>query len=211
MTTPPISRQSRLHGLYVITPQDAGDTLLEQAAAALTGGARILQYRDKSRDHDRRLAQAQALCRLCRDHQALFIVNDDAALAARVEADGVHIGSDDGDIATARALVGPERIIGVSCYNRLELARRAEAAGADYVAFGALFPSGTKPGAVHAPLSLIREARQSLAVPITAIGGITQDNADRVIQAGAHMLAVIQGVFSAPDIRAAAADLSARF
>lgn len=195
----------------MITPQDAGDTLIEQAAAALAGGARILQYRDKTQDHDRRLAEARALCRLCRRHHALFIVNDDASLAARVEADGVHIGGNDGEIATARALVGPGRIIGVSCYNRLELAHRAEAKGADYVAFGALFPSGTKPDAVHAPLSLIREARQSLAVPITAIGGITQDNADAVIQAGAHMLAVIQGVFSAPDIRAAAADLGARF
>lgn len=195
----------------MITPQDAGDTLIEQAAAALAGGARILQYRDKTQDHDRRLAEARALCRLCRRHHALFIVNDDASLAARVEADGVHIGGNDGEIATARALVGPGRIIGVSCYNRLELAHRAEAEGADYVAFGALFPSGTKPDAVHAPLSLIREARQSLAVPITAIGGITQDNADAVIQAGAHMLAVIQGVFSAPDIRAAAADLGARF
>ncbi|MCG5510625.1 thiamine phosphate synthase [Ectothiorhodospira lacustris] len=195
----------------MITPQDGGEALLRQAEAALAGGARILQYRDKSRDHDRRLAEATALRRLCRRHQALFIVNDDAALASRVAADGVHIGSDDGGIAEARALVGPERIVGVSCYNRLELACRAAAAGADYVAFGAVFPSGTKPETVHAPLSLIREARRTLALPITAIGGITEDNADAVIQAGAGMLAVVQGVFGAKDIRAAAARLSARF
>ncbi|MBK1692178.1 thiamine phosphate synthase [Ectothiorhodospira mobilis] len=200
-----------LSGLYLITPEEAPHTLLPRVEQALQGGARILQYRDKSGDAARRLETARALKALCTRHGALFLVNDDLDLAAAVAADGVHVGREDAALEEARAALGPGALIGVSCYDRLERAEDAAARGAGYVAFGAVFPSTTKPGAVHAPLALIREARTRLHLPIAAIGGITPDNAAQVIQAGAHMVAVIQGVFAAPDIRAAATRIRLAF
>jgi thiamine-phosphate pyrophosphorylase len=194
-----------LRGLYAITPEDAGPDLTRRVELAIAGGARVIQYRDKSRDLVRRRTQAQALCKLCRAAGTRLIINDDPLLAAAVGADGVHLGRDDGDPAQARRLLGPGALIGVSCYDRLELAIAAQAAGADYVAFGSFFPSATKPDAVRAEPDLLRLARAVVGLPLVAIGGITPQNGAALIAAGADLLAVVSGVFSAPDPRAAAA------
>jgi thiamine-phosphate pyrophosphorylase len=170
---------------------------------ALLGGASVIQYREKSRSAARRLAEATALLRLCRDHGALLIINDDLNLAARIGADGVHLGADDSSPADARDLLGEEALIGVSCYNRLELAREATAAGADYIAFGRFFPSRIKPDAVQADPELLTAARADLQLPLVAIGGITPENGASLVAAGADMLAVIHGVFGQTDIQAA--------
>ena len=190
------------HGLYAITDGPRID-LLEVVAQALAGGARVLQYRDKTADAARRHAEAAALKQLCDTHTVPLIVNDDVALAVAVGAAGVHLGRDDDDVAAARAALGAGAIIGVSCYDSLERARAAAAAGADYVAFGAFFPSPTKPQAVRASLDLLRQSA-TLGVPRVAIGGITPDNALSLVEAGADFLAVISAVFGAPDVRAAA-------
>ena len=195
-----------LHGLYAITPDDAPEAeLLTSVAAALRGGAAILQYRDKRRPPARRGEIARALRQLCREFGALFIVNDHLELARAVDADGVHLGGTDGDLAAAKRAVGPGRILGASCYADFDLAVAAAQAGADYVAFGAVFPSPTKPDAVRAPLSLFGRCRDDLAVPACAIGGITLEHAPELIGAGADMLAVITDLFAAPDIEARAA------
>jgi thiamine-phosphate pyrophosphorylase len=189
-------------GLYAITDGPRPD-LLDVARQALLGGARLLQYRDKTADAARRLAEASALRQLCREHGVPLIINDDVALARAVQADGVHLGKDDGDLAAARAELGATAIIGVSCYDSLERARIAAATGADYVAFGAFFPSPTKPHAPRAPLDLLRQSA-ALGVPRVAIGGITPDNAPALVAAGADFLAVISAVFGVADVRAAA-------
>jgi thiamine-phosphate pyrophosphorylase len=197
---------SRLRGLYAITPDrpHRDRPLTEPVSRALNGGARIIQYRDKGIDRDRRLAEARDLSALCRDAGALLIVNDDLDIAAESGADGVHLGRDDQDPQTARARLGPKAVIGISCYNDFERAKEAAEIGADYVAFGRFFPSETKPHAVQADPELLRRARRELELPLVAIGGITPENGGLLIAAGADMLAVIHGVFSATDIRAAA-------
>ena len=202
---------ARLQGLYAITP-DSSDTALltRQVQAALAGGAHVLQYRNKSTDRALRLEQAGALLGLCRAAGASFIINDDLALALEIGADGLHLGRDDGDIAAARRALGPARLLGASCYNRLELAAPALAQGADHIAFGSVFVSPTKPGAVRAPLSLFSAAR-SLGVPLIAIGGITVENAPQVIGAGADAIAVISALFDAPDVAARAHEFNALF
>lgn len=200
-----------IHGLYAITPDtDNSEQLIEQVSAALDGGARILQYRNKGSDAVRRLWQANILKSLAQSRGAIFIVNDDVALAEAIRADGVHLGRDDDAIAAARARLGEAAIIGASCYNSLDLARSAVAAGASYVAFGAVFASGTKPGAVHAPLSLFADAAK-LGVPRVAIGGITADNAGQVVAAGADAIAVIGGLFDGDGIAERAATLAALY
>lgn len=193
-----------LRGLYAITPEAPREDLADLVTQALLGGARLIQYRDKSQDGSRRLAQAQSLRAHCQAAGALFIVNDDPSLAAASGAHGVHLGRNDPDPAAARALLGPAAIIGVSCYNRLELAHSAQAKGADYVAFGRFYPSGTKPSAIQASLDLLRQARHELQLPLVAIGGITPENAGSLIAAGADVLAVMNGIFAAPDVSAAA-------
>ncbi|NCA69881.1 MAG: thiamine phosphate synthase [Sphingobacteriia bacterium] len=197
---------TRLAGLYLVTPDapTAPEILAGQVAQAIAGGARILQYRHKGRDRQRREAQARAVHAVCRAQGALFIVNDDPRLAASLASAGVHLGRDDADVATARRLLGDAAIIGVSCYDDLERARAAEHAGASYVAFGSFFASATKPGACRAAPELLTAARQALGIPVVAIGGITPDNGGRLIAAGAHMLAVVSGVFAQPDLTAAA-------
>ncbi|GAB2552702.1 thiamine phosphate synthase [Rhodanobacter koreensis] len=190
------------HGLYVITDGPRPD-LLDVVAQALAGGARLLQYRDKSADAARRHAEATALRQLCTIHAVPLIINDDVALAHAVAADGAHLGKDDGDIGAARALLGEDAIIGVSCYDSLARAQAAARAGAGYIAFGAFFPSPTKPLAPHAPLDLLRHSA-ALGVPRVAIGGITPDNAVSLVEAGAEYLAVISAVFGAADVHAAA-------
>jgi thiamine-phosphate pyrophosphorylase len=201
-----------IDGLYAITP-DLNDTeqLLRQVRQALQGGAHILQYRNKSAPAALKQQQAQALRGLTSEFGALFIVNDDARLAATTGADGVHLGGDDGSVAEARAIVGKTGIIGVSCYNRTSLAQEAVKQGADYVAFGAFFPSSVKPGAVKAEIALLQTVRQELEVPIVAIGGITQQNGAALIEAGADALAVISALWNAPDIEASAHGFSTLF
>ncbi|OQS46486.1 thiamine phosphate synthase [Chromobacterium violaceum] len=201
----------RVEGLYAVTPDGLDDArLFALAAAALAGGARALQYRDKSGDAGRRLRQVAELQRLCRAHGALFIVNDDVELAERIGADGVHLGRDDGDIAAARVRLGADAVIGASCYDRVELARAALAAGASYVAFGAVFSSRTKPHAAAAPLSLFADAA-ALGANAVAIGGITAGNAGRAVEAGADAIAVIGSLFDADDTAAAARALAGWF
>jgi len=194
------ARARRLRGLYAITP-DLADTarLLARVEAALEGGAAAIQYRNKTADAATRHAQAAALARATRARGALLVVNDDAALAALVDADGVHLGEDDRSVAAARALLGPERIVGVSCYDDFARAEAAVAAGADYVAFGSFFPSGVKPQARRASLALLGRAA-GLGVPVVAIGGIDADNAGTLVAAGADAVAVISAVFGAPDL-----------
>jgi thiamine-phosphate pyrophosphorylase len=195
----------RLRGLYAITPEHPVPDLVRQAELAIAGGARVIQYRDKSHDRERRLAHAGALSVRCRAAGVLLIINDDAALAAAVGADGVHLGRDDGDPAEIRRLLGPQAIIGVSCYNRLDLGLAAQAAGVNYVAFGSFYPSATKPKAVRAEPDLLARARRCLHLPLVAIGGITPQNGAALIAAGADLLAVVSGVFAEPDPKAAAA------
>jgi thiamine-phosphate pyrophosphorylase len=192
-------------GLYALTP-DEPDTgvLLAKVRLALAGGAVAVQYRNKPAAAALRRRQATGLAGLCAAAGVPLIVNDDVALALEVGAAGAHLGREDGDLASARARLGPERLLGASCYDRLDLALAAVAAGADHVAFGAFFASPTKPAAVRAPLALLAEARRRLAVPVVAIGGITLANAGEAVRAGADALAVITALFEADDIAARA-------
>jgi len=199
-------------GLYAITP-DSHDTatLVAQVTSAISGGARFVQYRNKEASPQLRTEQARALTAACRTRGAFLIVNDDVELARDVGADGVHIGAEDASIENARATLGIGKLIGVSCYNRLDLAYSAQQRGADYIAFGSFFPSQVKPGAVHAPAGLLREAKSRLNIPIVAIGGITVENARELVHAGADAVAVITALFAATDITAAARDFTALF
>ncbi|MBX3664793.1 MAG: thiamine phosphate synthase [Burkholderiales bacterium] len=192
-------------GLYAITP-DLADTgeLLRRVRAALAGGIRVLQYRNKTAAPALRSAQAHALQALCSDAGVPLIINDHLDLALECGAAGLHLGSDDGDIAAARAKLGPHRLLGASCYDRIELAEAAVAAGADHVAFGSFFPSTIKPGAVRTAPELLARAKKRLAVPVVAIGGITLRNAPPLLAAGADALAVISAVFAAENIATAA-------
>jgi len=192
-------------GLYAITPEEPDtDRLLTRVRAALAGGAAAIQYRNKHASRAQRLEQARALTELCREYSAPLIVNDDVEIADEAGADGAHLGADDGDLAAARRQLGPDKLLGASCYNRLDLAIAAREAGADHVAFGAVFDSPTKPAAVRAPLALFDEAHRVVGLPLVAIGGITPENAAAVIAAGADALAVISAVFDAPDVSARA-------
>lgn len=199
-------------GLYLVTPdcRDTGE-LLAHLQDALGGHPAIVQYRNKLASEEAKREQAAAAAALAHAAGALFIVNDSVELALDVGADGVHIGKDDGDIAAVRSALGGNRILGVSCYNEWARAEQAVAAGADYVAFGAMFSSSVKPDAVQAPIDLVRRAKAELAVPVCCIGGITLDNAPQLVEAGADLLAVISDVFKAPDPAARAATIQALY
>ena len=205
----------KVSGLYTITPDVANTAgLVAMTQQALAGGARLVQYRNKAADDALRLEQARALLQLCRTFSAPLIVNDHVDVAVEVGADGVHLGREDvviTGVAEVRRRLGAGKIIGVSCYNRLESAIEAEQQGADYVAFGTFFISTTKPRAVVASTDLLREARQKLSIPIVAIGGITPDNAAALIAQGADAVAVLNALFGAPDIRAVAENFSRLF
>jgi thiamine-phosphate pyrophosphorylase len=208
------ARARRLHGVYVVTPPTR-DThaLVAKVAAALDGGAAAVQYRCKDLDAPLREAQARALARVLAGRGGVYIVNDDPLLAKAVGADGVHIGADDASLEAARELLGPERLIGVSCYDDFARAEQAVARGADYVAFGSFFASPTKPHARRADLSLLSRAR-TLGVPVVAIGGITAQNARMLVDAGADAVAVISDVFDhadGEDVRVAADALARCF
>jgi len=193
-----------LHGLYAITdPTLMGDKLLADAEQAINGGIRLLQYRNKQAAYSQQESEAAALMSLCRTQGVGFIINDDPQLALKVDADGVHLGQSDSNIAHARQILGADKIIGVTCHDSLEMALAAEKAGADYVAFGRFFPSQSKPDAPPAEIELLQQARHSLSIPIVAIGGITPENGGQLINAGADMLAVIHGIFGVADSRQA--------
>lgn len=199
-------------GLYAVTP-DTDDTsrLLAMVEAALAGGARLLQYRNKTAGAALRTIQGRALLALCWEYQVPLIINDHLDLALAVDADGLHLGAEDGSLAAARERLGARKILGASCYDRLELALEAERLGADYVAFGSFFPSTVKPGAVRTPLALLREARHRLSIPVVAIGGITIENAPQLIEAGADCVAVLSALFGTDDVGLAARRFCALF
>ena len=199
-------------GLYALTP-DLLDTdeLVARVRAAIAGGATAIQYRNKIASPPLQRAQALVLRDLCAEPRVSFIVNDDVRLAYAVDADGVHLGRDDGSIASARRQLGPTAIIGASCYDSLERAAEAVTAGADYVAFGSFFASSVKPAAVRAQPSLLTAAKARWNVAVVAVGGITPAQATPLITAGADALAVISAVFEAPDVEAAARAFSEAF
>jgi thiamine-phosphate pyrophosphorylase len=193
-----------MKGLYAITPDTTStDALARIADEALRGGIDFLQYRNKLAGASLRKEQAQMLLRMARAFNVPLIVNDDVALAAQIDADGAHVGRDDGEVSAARRAL-PGKLLGASCYASLEAARAAIADGADHVAFGSVFSSVTKPGATRVPLELFSRAR-NLGVPLIAIGGITLDNAGLAVSAGADCIAVISDLFGAPDIAGRAA------
>jgi thiamine-phosphate pyrophosphorylase len=200
------SVSNRLNGLYVITNHQnfSDENLVDDVLLAIQGGAKIIQYRDKSLSQDKRLRQAHKLSELSKQHDVIFIVNDDIDLARAVKADGVHLGGEDESIESARSKLGTNAIIGVSCYNQFELALTAQQQGASYAAFGRFFQSSTKPGEIYASVDLLQQAHKELNIPIVAIGGISYENAAPLIQAGADMIAVVNGVFGQDDIKLAA-------
>lgn len=186
-----------IKGLYAITPDEQDtDVLVAKVEAALQGGVSILQYRNKLANHKLQTQQARAILPLCRQYRVPLIINDSIKLCLTLDADGVHLGADDGNLAEARARLGTNKIMGASCYNRFDLALLAQQAGADYVAFGACFPSSTKPHAPVAPLDLFVQTRDRLHVPVVAIGGITLENAAKVKHAGADAIAVVGALFN---------------
>ena len=201
-----------LRGLYAVTPEEP-DTgrLLARAQAVLAGRPALLQYRNKGADAGLRREQAQALRDACRVAGVPFIVNDDLALALEIDADGAPLGRDDGAPAAARKALGVRRILGLTCYADWSRATEGAAVGADYIAFGAMFPSTTKPNAPPAPFAMIARARRELGLPVAAIGGITLANAGEVLAAGADLLAVVSDVFGADDPAARAAAYRALF
>jgi len=198
-------------GLYAVTP-DESDTLRLAAwvKAAVAGGARLLQYRNKGAPLSLRLEQARSLVHICRQSGVPLIVNDCLDVALEVGADGVHLGSEDGDVAAARTRLSG-KLLGVSCYNEIARAISAERDGADYVAFGRFFPSVTKPGDIKASLELVAEAKRRLHVPIVAIGGITLAHAPSLIAAGIDAIAVISALFASTDVRESARRFAALF
>ena len=200
-------------GLYAITDQHLISTSNFHKAVeqALLGGASIIQYRDKSNDRNKRLEQSSTLRSLCHQYDALCIINDDIELARKVEAHGVHIGKDDQSLKQAREALGDDAIIGVSCYNDIRLALAAEKNSADYVAFGTMFSSPTKPDAVMATPNLVSEAKRQLNIPVCGIGGITEANIHQLIQHDIDMAAVISSLFAADDIQQHARLLSQHF
>ena len=203
---------AQLRGLYAITPDEPDtDALVRKVRLALAGGARVVQYRNKSAVAALRRDQGAALLALCRKQRVPLIVNDDLELAEALDADGLHLGRDDASVEQARLRLGMTKMLGASCYDQLGLALAARHASADYVAFGSAFPSATKRSAVRAPLSLYREARACLACPIVAIGGITTANARSLIAAGADAVAVIGALFDAPAIEKRAWEFAAMF
>ena len=191
-----------ISGIYAVTPDEPDtDLLLSKVEAALQGGISTLQYRNKLANHKLKTQQARAILPLCRQYQVPLIINDSIKLCLTLDADGVHLGGDDGDLIAARARLGANKILGASCYNRFDLALQAQQAGADYVAFGACFASSTKPNAPVASLDLFKQAKAQLKIPSVAIGGITLENASLAIAAGANAIAVINAIFNASDIK----------
>ena len=207
------THKDKLKGLYAITDEKliTRQGFSEAVELALQGGARIIQYRDKSNNPQKRFQQATILCSLCEQYQAVSIINDDIELAKAVNAHGVHLGKDDASLTKARQTLGDNAIIGISCYNNLPLAINAEKNTADYVAFGAMFSSSTKPEAIKTNIDIISNAKRQLSIPVCAIGGITDKNIQQLIQQGVDMTAVISSLFASNDIKDTADSLSKHF
>jgi len=198
-------KDARFHGVYAITdPVLCGEHLIDKVLAAIQGGIRILQYRNKQASLADQFEEAKKLLSLCQQHDVLFIINDDLDLASEINADGVHLGQQDRTLLEARQQLGNEKIIGISCNNRFDYALAAQQEGADYIAFGRFFSSMTKPQAPQAEIGLLQRAENELQIPVVAIGGISPDNGRSLIEAGADMLAVIHGIFGQADVRLAA-------
>ena len=191
-----------IKGLYAITPDMADlNTLIQKTQSAIEGGAFMVQYRSKIHDRDVKMQQCAAILRLCREYDVPCIVNDDVEMCHILEADGVHLGENDDNIAEVRRILGEDAIIGSSCYDQLDRAKQAQKEGASYVAFGAMFPTPTKPNAPRATLELLREAKREIHIPIVAIGGITVNNAHDVIEAGVDAIAVITSLYESNSIK----------
>jgi len=194
-----------LRGLYVITDDNlSGTSLLKHVEQALEGGAKLVQYRNKTNQASIKEMTARSLLELCHAYHAPLLINDDVELALAIGADGVHLGQADTGLTAARHRLGKNAIIGVTCHASLALASQAAEEGASYVAFGRFFASQTKPDASPATIDLLTKATQQLAIPVCAIGGITPDNATTLLDAGADMLAVIHGVFGQDNVKEAA-------
>ncbi len=193
---------SIIKGLYAITPDMADlNILVHKTQLVIEGGAFMVQYRSKILDRAVKIQQCAAILRLCREYGVPCIVNDDVEMCRILEADGVHLGENDDNIAEVRRILGEDAIIGSSCYDQLDRAKQAQKEGATYVAFGAVFPTPTKPNAPRATLALLREAKREIHIPIVAIGGITVNNAHDVIEAGVDAIAVITSLFEAKTIK----------
>lgn len=207
----------KLKGIYAVSPDiDVNDAkmrrrFLERSERLLDAGLAMFQFRIKSPDSFQKDRLLKETRRLCSKYRCLFIVNDDVDLARRCDADGVHVGQGDSAVATARQVMGDEAIIGVSCHGNLVLADAAIQEGADYIAFGRFFPSNSKPNAPPADIRVLQQAKNRFDVPIVAIGGINEDNADYVIHAGADLVAMIDGLFSSKDLTATIDKLQALF
>ena len=208
-----MSRHVKVRGLYAITDTKLipRHRFVETVEAAVRGGATMVQLREKETPREEVIRLGRELLSVTRRYDALLIVNDHPAIAQEIGADGTHVGREDPPVAEARAMLGPEAIIGASCYGDVARAMAAEQAGADYVAFGTPFPSPTKPKRTDLSLGIFREVKRQVKVPVFAIGGITVDNAPQVIDAGADGIAVVSGVFAAPDVEAAARALAQLF
>ena len=205
-------RNPKINGLYAITPEleNTGD-LLDKTRQVLEGGAQLVQYRNKSANRILLREQAGLLLQLCREYTVPLIINDYLDLTIEIGADGLHVGQHDAAIAKARNQLGDNKIIGASCYNNLNLALQAEKEGVDYVAFGAFFPSLTKPNTVSATMNLIAEAKNKITVPIVGIGGIRLTNAKKIIQSGCAAIAVCNDLFQSVNIKAKAAQYAQLF
>ena len=201
-----------IKGLYAITPDTADtDLLLQKVESALQGGINILQYRNKAASHKLQTQQARAILPLCRQYNVPLIINDSVKLCLTLDADGVHLGAEDGNLAEVRKRIGRDKILGASCYNRFDLALSAQQAGASYVAFGACFASRTKPNAPMAGLDLFKRSTVELNIPTVAIGGITLQNATQMIQAKADAVAVINAIFNTDDVKLSSQQFSLLF
>ena len=191
-----------IKGLYAITPDSADlNTLIQKTQWAIEGGAFMVQYRSKILNRDVKMQQCAAILRLCREYEIPCIVNDDVDMCRILEADGVHLGEKDDNIAEVRHILGEDAIIGSSCYDQLNRAKSAQKEGASYVAFGAMFPTSTKPNAPRATLALLKEAKREIQIPIVAIGGITVNNAHDVIKTGIDAIAVITSLYEDKSIK----------
>ena len=201
-----------IKGLYAITPDSADlNTLIQKTQLAIEGGAFMVQYRSKIRDRDVKMQQCAAILRLCREYDVACIVNDDVEMCRILDADGVHLGENDDNIAEVKHILGEDSIIGSSCYDQLNRAKKAQKEGASYVAFGAVFPTPTKPNAPRATLELLREAKSEIQIPIVAIGGITMNNAHDVIETGIDAIAVITSLYESNSIKETAETFSQMF
>ena len=201
-----------IKGLYAITPDSADlNTLIQKTKSAIEGGAFMVQYRSKIQDRDVKIQQCAAILRLCREYEIPCIVNDDVDMCRILEADGVHLGEKDDNIAEVRHILGEDAIIGSSCYDQLDRAKSAQKEGASYVAFGAMFPTSTKPNAPRATLALLKEAKREIQIPIVAIGGITVNNAHDVIKTGIDAIAVINSLYEAKSIKETAETFAKMF